>query len=156
MSLEPFNPNLTLGIYQVGVLCSFLLLGIACTQAHFYYTHYQDDSVWLKLLVAFICLTELGQAASLAASLYSYTISIYGQNIDPFLKGIPLSLGEAALLAGLIAPTVQSFFAYRIMILAPHAVLIACTIWFLALGQICLSTTMFIQGGFKILIRHMG
>ncbi|KAF7304074.1 hypothetical protein MIND_00638900 [Mycena indigotica] len=134
------------GVYQIGVLCSFTLFGITCTQAYLYYSRYPNDHAWLKYfgrlhLCGNIC--ELGHAACVGGSLYEYTISSYGQDLNPFLTPIPQSLGGAVLLSGIIGPAVQSFFSFRISVLAPNARPISVVIWLLALVQLGMTATLF-------------
>ncbi|KAJ7306808.1 hypothetical protein DFH08DRAFT_824537 [Mycena albidolilacea] len=65
-----FDPDSTIGAYQIGVLISYVLFGI-------YYGRFPNDSPQLKALVAFVWICEVGHTTCLGHSLYIYTISDY-------------------------------------------------------------------------------
>ncbi|KAJ6571657.1 hypothetical protein B0H19DRAFT_1064721 [Mycena capillaripes] len=53
-SAVSFNPDTTLGAYELGVLVSYILFGVTTTQMYIYYHRFPDDSLNLKTLVAFV------------------------------------------------------------------------------------------------------
>ncbi|KAJ7318285.1 hypothetical protein DFH08DRAFT_971360 [Mycena albidolilacea] len=112
-STPTFNPQSTIGAYQIGVLISYMLFGVTTTQAYIYYSRFLDDSRKLKALVAAVWFGELGHAICIGHTLYAFTVLDYGHP-ERLLGPAPKSL-EASMLLGSIAVTsVQVFFAFRI------------------------------------------
>ncbi|KAJ7044032.1 hypothetical protein C8F04DRAFT_1389444 [Mycena alexandri] len=97
--------NSTIGVYEIGVLISYVLLGVATTQTYIYYTRFPDDSIKLKTLVAVVWLCEVAHAGCLGHALYTYTITAY-MHPDAFVRA-PVALGVAVLFAGIIRACVQ-------------------------------------------------
>ncbi|KAK7042654.1 hypothetical protein R3P38DRAFT_322697 [Favolaschia claudopus] len=127
-SPAPFDARSNIGAYQIGVLISFMLLGVTVTQAYVYYSRFPDDSWKLKSLVAFVCICEFAQAVCISHALYKFTVVDY-RNTDLITGRLPKSLDTAVFFAGLIEECVQGFFAYRILriskrLLIPVAILI--------------------------------
>ncbi|KAK6974319.1 hypothetical protein R3P38DRAFT_598345 [Favolaschia claudopus] len=54
MPAMSFDANGTIGAYEIGVLISYVLLGITIMQAYLYFTRFPDDRVVLKCLVSFV------------------------------------------------------------------------------------------------------
>ncbi|KAJ7118435.1 hypothetical protein C8R43DRAFT_1036276 [Mycena crocata] len=106
-----FNPDTTLGFLEIGILLSYALFGLTTAQTYTYYKRFPNDSVILKLLVAFIWLCELGHAISIGHTLYVLTISDYGQ---PQPMTVPQSFFVALIFSGIIGSSVQLFFAHRV------------------------------------------
>ncbi|KAF7368884.1 hypothetical protein MVEN_00214200 [Mycena venus] len=111
--LSSFNPNSSLGAFQIGVLVSYALFGVTTTQSCLYYSRFPDDSRGLKTLVAFVWFCEFAHAVCIGHGLYTYTISNYG-NPQRLAGALPKSLATAVLFAGIIAASVQGFFTFRI------------------------------------------
>ncbi|KAJ6540208.1 hypothetical protein DFH09DRAFT_1323225 [Mycena vulgaris] len=81
--MSSFDPNLTIGAVEVGVLISYVLFGVTTTQAYIYYGRFPEDSWRLKLLarlatVAFVWFCELAHAICIGHSIYVITVSDYG------------------------------------------------------------------------------
>ncbi|KAF7348647.1 hypothetical protein MVEN_01382900 [Mycena venus] len=108
-----FNPDATLGAFQIGVLVSYVLFGVTTTQAYIYYTRFPDDALRLKVLVAFAWVSELVHALCIGHTLYVWTISDYAHP-ERLVAAVPKSLDVAVLSSGGIAVCVQGFFALRI------------------------------------------
>ncbi|KAJ7886343.1 hypothetical protein B0H13DRAFT_898990 [Mycena leptocephala] len=106
-----FNPNNTLGAYQIGVLASYALFGVLTTQTYIYYTRFPDDSSRLKALVAFVWVCEVAHAICVGHTLYVYTISDYGHP-ERIGGPAPKSFDVAILFSGAIAAS--GFFSFRI------------------------------------------
>ncbi|KAF8205597.1 hypothetical protein K438DRAFT_1964026 [Mycena galopus ATCC 62051] len=126
-----FNPDATIGAFQIGVLVSYVLFGITITQAYIYYSRFPEDSLRLKSLVFFIWCCELGHMICLGHVLYTYTISDYGHLAESVAQKLPLSFAIAVFFTGLIAATVHYFFAYRIYALS-RKLFIPCILWALS------------------------
>ncbi|KAF7365681.1 hypothetical protein MVEN_00441800 [Mycena venus] len=112
-SVVTFDANTTLGIFEIGVLVSYVLLGVTATQAYIYSSRFPDDSFRLKALVAFVCLCEVAHAICLGHTLYAMTISDYGHP-ERVLGAVPKSFPTAVILSGIIGASVQGFFSSRI------------------------------------------
>ncbi|KAK7007666.1 hypothetical protein R3P38DRAFT_3365947 [Favolaschia claudopus] len=136
-----FDAPSNIGAYQIGVLISFVLLGVTITQAYVYYSRFPDDSWKLKSLVAFVCICEFSQAVCISHTLYKYTVVDY-QNPDQIMGRPPKSLDAAVFFARLIEECVQGFFAYRIFRIS-NRLLIPAAIWVLASLRLILSCVVF-------------
>ncbi|KAJ7683932.1 hypothetical protein B0H14DRAFT_912656 [Mycena olivaceomarginata] len=113
-SVASFNLDTTIGVFQIGVLVSYVLFGVMMTQMYIYYTRFPDDSLKLKVLVAFVWVGEIAHALCVGHTLYVWTISDYAHPPDPLLAAVPKSLDIAILFTGGIILCVQGFFAFRI------------------------------------------
>ncbi|KAJ7777818.1 hypothetical protein B0H14DRAFT_3164338 [Mycena olivaceomarginata] len=92
------------------------LSGLTITQTYIYYRRFPDDSLKIKALVAFVCLSEVAHAICLGQALYALTISDYGQPEHVFIA--PRSLPALIFLSGLVAASVEAFFSFRIYVLS--------------------------------------
>ncbi|KAJ7689492.1 hypothetical protein B0H17DRAFT_1202374 [Mycena rosella] len=110
--MASFNPNTTLGAYEIGVLTSYALFGVTTIQAYIYYGRFPHDSSKLKLLVAFVWSCEIAHAFCIGHTLYRMTVSDFAH--PERLIIIPKSLATAVLFSGMIGATIQAFFASRI------------------------------------------
>ncbi|KAJ7854591.1 hypothetical protein B0H13DRAFT_2081077 [Mycena leptocephala] len=90
-SFVSFNPNTTLGAYQIGVLVSYMLFRVTTAQTYIYYGRFPDDSPKFKALV-----------------LSDY---VHPEHLD---LALPKSFPAAILFSGIIAGSVQGFFSFRI------------------------------------------
>ncbi|KAJ7868822.1 hypothetical protein B0H14DRAFT_3441136 [Mycena olivaceomarginata] len=100
-SVTPFNAAATLGTFEISALVSYALLGLTITQTYIYFRRFPDDSLKIKALVAFVCLSEVAHAICLGHALYALTISDYGQPEHVFIA--PRSLPALIFLSGLVA-----------------------------------------------------
>ncbi|KAF7342358.1 hypothetical protein MVEN_01824400 [Mycena venus] len=123
-SVVHFNPDSTLGAFQIGVLVSYALFGVTTTQMYIYYSRFPDDSRKLKALVAFVWVCEVGHTFCVGHLLYTITILDYGHPERVF-GTISQSLSVASLLAGIIAVCVHAFLSFRIYVLTKRPI----TIW---------------------------
>jgi hypothetical protein len=106
----------TLGAYEVGVLISMLMLGIATAQTYQYYTRFPKDKLSLKIFVACVMALEYGHTVAVCMGLYRLTVSSYGdlESLQTMQPSITVSL----LLCGFIAFLVQMFFTNRVRIIS--------------------------------------
>ncbi|KAJ7613220.1 hypothetical protein FB45DRAFT_939184 [Roridomyces roridus] len=126
------NVGPTLGAFQLGVLMSYLLTGISTTQTYIYFNRFPEDNWKLKGLVAFVWISEIGQSACIAHTLYVYTIENYG--VPTRLAGaLPLTFDVAVLLSSTISSLVQGLFTYRIYILCSRRIALPAIIWTVSL-----------------------
>ncbi|KAJ6473898.1 hypothetical protein C8R45DRAFT_1012060 [Mycena sanguinolenta] len=134
MSALPAIPPLdsTLGAIEIGGVVSTVLFGIVTLQAYYYFSNYQEDSVFLKSLVAAVWFCELGHTISIWHTLYAVTVTFYGQL--QHLETPPRSLEMAVFFSACILVMVQSFFANRIRVLSKKW-LIPVICWALAVSK---------------------
>ncbi|KAJ7196432.1 hypothetical protein GGX14DRAFT_700577 [Mycena pura] len=130
--------DLTIGAYQIGVLLSFVLLGVLLVQTYVYFIRFPDDTAKTKTLVAFVGFCDIVQAACIAAALYDYTITGFGDFNR--LSRAPTTLFIAIFFSGPIGAFVQGFFALRIYVLSKK-LYIPCACWVLSFFR-CIGTTM--------------
>ncbi|KAJ7819644.1 hypothetical protein B0H14DRAFT_1353703 [Mycena olivaceomarginata] len=93
-----------------------ILQGLTITQMYIYYRRFPDDSLKIKALVAFVCLSEMAHAICLGHALYTFTISDYEH--PEHLVVAPRSLPAVIFLTGFVGPFVEAFFAFRIYALS--------------------------------------
>ncbi|EPQ58599.1 hypothetical protein GLOTRDRAFT_35895 [Gloeophyllum trabeum ATCC 11539] len=124
--LAAFDPNATLGALQVGCLLSTFLFGIVTVQTFMYYQTAPNDRSVLKILVREIPSQwlELGHTICVCHTLYITTITDYGH--PERLVKTPISLSVSILFSGIVGPLVQSFFAYRMWVIAGSPYLPIC------------------------------
>ncbi|KAF8202816.1 hypothetical protein K438DRAFT_1492080, partial [Mycena galopus ATCC 62051] len=133
------------GAFLIGVLISYMLLGVTSIQVYIYYNRFPDDSRILKSLVSKVTWRitnpDHGCIDCVWDALYTYTISDYGQPKLVVGSPLPQSLSVAVLFAGFSTAS-HGFFAFRIFAF-PRKVYIASILWFMAvvllLGRIILS-----------------
>ncbi|KAJ7232209.1 hypothetical protein B0H12DRAFT_194523 [Mycena haematopus] len=143
--LPPFNPNPTIGALQIGVLISYMGFGVTTTQTYYYYSRFPDDPWKLKAFVAFVWMCEFAHAICIGHTVYTYTTTDYGHP-ERLILPVPKSLEVAGIFfSGIIAASVQSFFSYRIYVLA-KSLYIPCVTWTLALLRCALSMVGFASG----------
>ncbi|KAF7350340.1 hypothetical protein MVEN_01338700 [Mycena venus] len=122
MDSASVNLNSTLGAFQIGVLASYVLLGVVTAQT----------------LVAFIWVCEVAATICFAHTIYIYMISDYT------LSRLPPSLGVATFFESIVEACVQGFFAYRIYAFA-KTIYIPILIWIMTLLQLLGCTVTFIR-----------
>ncbi|KAJ7208206.1 hypothetical protein GGX14DRAFT_454159 [Mycena pura] len=143
--MEHLNLNPTLGAYQIGVLLSSVLFGVLSSQTYVYFTRFPNDLMKTKTLVGFMWICEAGHEICIAASLYGYTITGYG---DPeTLLRMPSTFVVAVLLHGIISGAVQGFFAFRIYALS-KTLYVPCVCWMLGLLRL-VGTAMVLGTGLR-------
>ncbi|KDR69198.1 hypothetical protein GALMADRAFT_145600 [Galerina marginata CBS 339.88] len=99
----------------IGILFNWALFGVLSVQTYVYYLNFPDDNRWNKVLVYGSYIFEIVQTAMTAADVYYWYASGFGN--ANHLGNVHLSPADTPLLCGIIAATVQWFFAYRIFTL---------------------------------------
>lgn len=102
----------TLGAVEIGLVVSTLLFGVETLQTFHYYRHFRGDFSALKTLVAVVWWLEIGHSICGWHSLYSMTVTFYGQPqhiLDP-----PISLAVLPVFSSVLITLVQGFFCMRI------------------------------------------
>ncbi|KAJ7272976.1 hypothetical protein C8J57DRAFT_1506549 [Mycena rebaudengoi] len=140
VSASSFSAHWTLGALQVGVMISYVLFGVSTTQTYIFYTRFAQDSLKLKLLVAFVWFCELAHAVCIGHSLYVMTITDFGH--PERLVRVPQSIVAAFIFSALIGTSVQSFFALRIyrLLKTPYISYLCWTFSFLRLLLVVVGT----------------
>jgi len=111
----------TLGATLIGILISFLLMGIVIVQTHTYYRKFPGDSTWTKTLVTAVFLLDVGQTICMGHVLYYFAVTGYGQPLT--LIHPPKSFGFDCLLTVMLRVVVQLYFSYRIWKLTKKLIL---------------------------------
>ncbi|KAJ7823853.1 hypothetical protein B0H14DRAFT_2825488 [Mycena olivaceomarginata] len=142
-SAVSFNVNTTIGIFQIGVLISYVLFGVTTTQSYIYYSRFPEDSSNLKALVAFVWICELGHAICMGHALYIYTILDYAHP-ERLLGAFPISGSISPFFVGLIVACVQGFFSFRIYALSKR-LYIPILSWTMSLMRLAAHTVMGVE-----------
>ncbi|KAJ7863736.1 hypothetical protein B0H14DRAFT_460546 [Mycena olivaceomarginata] len=140
-----FNPHTTIGAFLIGVLVSYVLVGVATTQTYIYYGRFPDDSPRLKALVAFVWVCEIIHGLCLGHGLYVYTIIDYWHPDRIFGGPSPRSIDTAVFFCGLISACVQAFFGFRIYAFS-RKLYIPILIWTMASLRLLAGFGSFISG----------
>ncbi|KAF7297963.1 hypothetical protein HMN09_01017200 [Mycena chlorophos] len=114
--------NETLGALQIGVLLSYMLLGVTTMQVYIYVGRFPQDPRWLRAMVGIVWLMELVQGGLVGYALYLYTVLDYGDRLH-ILQSAPPTLNAAFVLTALITTVVQLFFIHRIWLLSKNVYL---------------------------------
>ncbi|KAF7351214.1 hypothetical protein MSAN_01552500 [Mycena sanguinolenta] len=131
--MASFNPQTTIGAFELGVLLSYILLGVTTTQVYIYYSRFPSDPSSLRYLVAFMWSFEMAHAICIGCTLYQMTVSDYGHPERLIL--IPRSLAIAVLFSGSVGTGVQAFFAARIYRIS-ESLYIPCLSWMLSFSRL--------------------
>ncbi|PIL31360.1 hypothetical protein GSI_06059 [Ganoderma sinense ZZ0214-1] len=102
----------TMGPLLIGVVVCAVFYGVSVSQVYYYYTRYQHDPVYLRLLVLAVLITDTIHQALISHTVYWYFVTTYG---DPAALGLlsPTIIVEVFFNA-FTALFVQCFFAVRI------------------------------------------
>ncbi|KAJ3730211.1 hypothetical protein C8R42DRAFT_714917 [Lentinula raphanica] len=103
----------TLGALEIGVLIAGVLFGLITAQVYIHHKSFPQESIWIKYgLVDFMWIVELGHTICVFHAIYFYTVTHFGDSND--LDILPVSVGAAVVLHGVVLIIVQGFFTYRI------------------------------------------
>ncbi|KAJ7494354.1 hypothetical protein B0H11DRAFT_933581 [Mycena galericulata] len=141
--MSSVDPGMTIGALLIGVLISYVLFGVTTTQAYIYYGRFPQDSLDLKLLVAFVWLCELAHAFCLGHTIYIMTISDDGW--PERLDRLPVTLFVTVVFSCAISTAVQGFFALRIYRFSGR-LYIPCLSWILTIVRSVCSLKIFVAG----------
>ncbi|KAF5355073.1 hypothetical protein D9756_005753 [Leucocoprinus leucothites] len=104
-----------IGPTLVGSLISYCLLGISIMQLYLYHLYFPNDQRWIKTLVYTIFALDIFQSAAVAEDCWDSLVSGWGQ---PEVLLFPnWSFTSLPAVSGIVALTVQSFYAWRIHLL---------------------------------------
>ncbi|KAJ7439363.1 hypothetical protein FB451DRAFT_1377974 [Mycena latifolia] len=141
--MASFNPNTTIGAYEIGVLTSYALFGVTTIQVYVYYSRFPRDPRELKLLVAFVWSCEMAHAVCIGHTLYGMTVSDFAH--PELLILVPKSLAIAVMFSGIIGAAVQVFFAFRIYGVS-KSLWIPCLSWTLSFLRLLGSIAVCVYG----------
>ncbi|KAJ7496706.1 hypothetical protein FB451DRAFT_200683 [Mycena latifolia] len=133
----------TIGAFEVGVLISYVLFGFTTLQTYIYFSRFPNDRRPLKWLVAFVWCCEMAHVICVGAALYTMTITYFGQ-VERLVR-TPDSLTAGITFSGLVGPSVQSFFAFRIYRLS-ESWWLPCLCWGLSFTRIVGATAASVEG----------
>ncbi|KAF9232516.1 hypothetical protein BU15DRAFT_81143 [Melanogaster broomeanus] len=110
------NANATIGATQIGSIVMTFLFGIATLQAYHYTYYYPRDSLWLKSLVALVWLIGAGHAISVTATMYSLTVTHFGDFSSEDITQIPTGFASSIVLSSVMSSLVHGYFVHRIRV----------------------------------------
>ncbi|OJA15234.1 hypothetical protein AZE42_07980 [Rhizopogon vesiculosus] len=110
--------NDTLGALQVGSWVMVFLFGVETIQTYYYFKRYPNDRLWLKLLVIWIWLEEIGHTTSVLTGMYLLTVSDFGEPGALRVETMPVGFAWSILFSGTVGPIVEAFFAHRMYVLS--------------------------------------
>lgn len=116
----------------IGFTLNAVLFGIMITQVYLYFTTYKKDRLFLKLLVLFLLVADTVNTVFDFLYLYHVLIQHFGETA--LLEEADWLFATDPVITGLIATTVQLFFAWRIRVLTKN--------WFL----VCIVTALAVAG----------
>ncbi|KAJ7496716.1 hypothetical protein FB451DRAFT_1549774 [Mycena latifolia] len=139
----PSGFDSTLGAFEVGVMISYVLFGFTTLQTYIYFSRFPNDRRPLKYLVAFVWCCEMAHVVCVGAALYTMTITYFGQ-VERLIR-TPDSLTAGITFSGLVGPSVQSFFAFRIYRLS-ESWWIPCVCWGLSFTRVVGAIAASVEG----------
>ncbi|TCD63783.1 hypothetical protein EIP91_004966 [Steccherinum ochraceum] len=110
----------------VGIFMNVLLYGVMLMQSVRYWTTYQRDPTWMKLYVGFLLLADTLNSAFNMAWIYNVLINNFGNNAA--LQTADWLFESEEAMAGVIAMSVQLFYAWRIHVLIRNPFIVAAVV----------------------------
>ncbi|PIL27189.1 hypothetical protein GSI_10332 [Ganoderma sinense ZZ0214-1] len=104
----------TYGPLLVGAMLSCVLYGMAVIQLFVYFSHYERDSIWMKLYVVLIWAIETASTACVLVALWPVLILKWGSLHELSLSQRPILGQHRVWMAGLGTFLVHMFYIYRI------------------------------------------
>ncbi|KAF9442480.1 hypothetical protein P691DRAFT_714374 [Macrolepiota fuliginosa MF-IS2] len=104
-----------LGPALIGTLFNVFLFGTLVVQAYIYFTTYKKDPTWIKALIVALLSTDTFNTICDTIGIYEYLIKHFGDSVYMGIDNWALTTDPP--LTGIIAMTVQLFFAWRIYVL---------------------------------------
>ncbi|KAI0356763.1 hypothetical protein OH77DRAFT_1519727 [Trametes cingulata] len=119
-----------LACQAIGLTIATTMYGITILQMYFYYRWYQNDRLWVKLLVALMCILDTLSTILMAHADYIYTVTDFA---DPFkLINLVWSFSATEILTVTTAAVVQFYFGHRLWALSRGNFLLVGSILFLS------------------------
>ncbi|KAH9922716.1 uncharacterized protein B0H18DRAFT_1016612 [Fomitopsis serialis] len=111
--------NLLSGPELVGSLLNYGLQGVLIAQVYIYHVCFPNDPLSLKAFVYGICIFELVQTALCSVDSFHVYVWGYGDQVDNLLSFYN-GWFTICVMAGLVSAAVQSFFAWRILMMSRY------------------------------------
>ncbi|KAH9850069.1 hypothetical protein C2E23DRAFT_931744 [Lenzites betulinus] len=108
--------DLTFGAMLIGVIVAGVLYGITCSQTYYYFSRYQKDPWFIKLIVVAVWITDTTHQALVSHSIYFYLITAWGDPVA--LSSLTRTLIAEVFFNFLTGLFVQGFFVARIWTLS--------------------------------------
>ncbi|KAJ7638175.1 hypothetical protein FB45DRAFT_396934 [Roridomyces roridus] len=131
----------TLGVFEIGGVCSTMLFGITSVQAFNYCRHYPKDALLIKLTVLSVWLLELAHGMVVWHGIFTLTVTFYGETSH--IAQPPRTIWLSLLFSSLIVTIVQIFFANRIRVFS-HRWIVSIICWLLAIIDLGTSLAMLV------------
>ncbi|KAF8128631.1 hypothetical protein EV363DRAFT_1451620 [Boletus edulis] len=103
------------GSTLAAVFVSLILYGVSILQTFLYYERYTEDSIILKLLVAWVFVLDTLHTLLISAGVWQYFVVHFAD--DDFLAHTHAPLLISIVVTSAVSTSVQSFFIYRIWFL---------------------------------------
>ncbi|GAA6042363.1 hypothetical protein JCM8097_004478 [Rhodosporidiobolus ruineniae] len=121
----------SIGAFEIGTTLSIFLSGVTVCQALEYYLAFgRTDRKWLVGMVSFLLVCDVFHTAISVATIYNWTVSHYG-DLTALVKS-PWMFSWDPFLCGVVAITVQCFYAWRVFVVSKRKWLLPAAIVVLA------------------------
>ncbi|KAJ8090739.1 hypothetical protein PM082_018305 [Marasmius tenuissimus] len=107
-----FDVSLKFGPMLIGTFMNLILFGVLIMQTMTYYQAYSRDSMWIRILVAYLLILEAANSAFSMANMYEALITGFGS--QEAVGKFPMLFLTQPILSVLIAFPIQVFFAWRV------------------------------------------
>ncbi|KZV76069.1 hypothetical protein PENSPDRAFT_497664 [Peniophora sp. CONT] len=121
MSNSSIDPIPLIGPLFIANSLNWMGLGFLLIQVYYYFDNFPSDKIKVRVLVWTLLLLELFQTASTTHHTWVYTVTDWCDNAA--LLTFPWSAVAVPFTAGLLGWVVQSFYAWRIWVLAPNMIM---------------------------------
>ncbi|KAF8881881.1 hypothetical protein BD779DRAFT_1788100 [Infundibulicybe gibba] len=133
----PTNTGPTFGALLIGGYASIGLFGVLTLQCWLYYSRFPGDLSRIKLMVAFIWISELLRSCFIVHATYYYTVIQWG-NPSPLSSAV-WSLQLILIMTVVVELVVHLYFAYRVWIVSGRQWLMTSIICFFTLSNFGMS-----------------
>ncbi|GAA6042379.1 hypothetical protein JCM8097_004485 [Rhodosporidiobolus ruineniae] len=121
----------SIGAFEIGTTLSIFLGGVTVCQALEYYLAFgRTDRKWLVGMVLFLLVCDVFHTAISVATIYNWTVTHYG-DLTALVKS-PWMFSWDPFLCGVVAITVQCFYAWRVFVVSKRKWLLPAAIVVLA------------------------
>ncbi|KAJ7698008.1 hypothetical protein B0H17DRAFT_978399 [Mycena rosella] len=106
-----------IGPLFIGSILNWMLMGTLVMQLYTYYQTFSFDQLFLRILVNTLFVLDLAQTFVSTHFAWYFIVTMWGNASD--FGVVPWSASMIPILCGIVAGTVQIFYAWRIWVLAP-------------------------------------
>ncbi|KZP05241.1 hypothetical protein FIBSPDRAFT_1054207 [Athelia psychrophila] len=122
--------EIALGPMFIGTIFNIVLYGIMITQVYLYFNTYQKDKRWIKCLVVFLLFADTVNAVFDLVYVYQSLVVHFGD--QEYLTRANWIFATDPAMTGIIAASVQFFFAWRVKVVTNSkiatAVVVLCSL----------------------------